>query len=165
MPEQKYGMPGRERGKGMSDNPKLREIREKACADLQEHEGEFDAIVCAGDMHGAAIGAVIAAELNLPLMIVCAKPHDDVISHIVTIGVVDPRMRFLYVDDFMPFGASWNYTSKNAMIQYMNQSRPANIVATYQAATGEYEMLKKDLASRIGTFRYDPNGDMTWAAP
>ena len=57
----------------------------------------------------------------------------------ITIGDVDPRMRFLYVDDFFSFGATLKHT-----FEYMNQSRPANIVATYEAVTREYTPVRQE---------------------
>jgi hypothetical protein len=123
-------------------------IANTAMQDLYPYDEEFDAIVCAGDMHGAAIGAVIAAALGKPLMIVCAKRHRCCVSHIVMIGDVTPTLRFLYVDDMFPFGASkrhvFNYAKRtaakrrNRLFAYMNQSAPCTIVGTYEAMTRTY---------------------------
>ena len=112
----------------------LTDIALRARDDLEPHLDEFDAIVCAGDMHGAPIAGAVAAMLNKPLMIVCTERHDCCVSHIVTIGDVHPSMRFLYVDDWFSFGASMRHT-----LDYMNQSAPANVTATYAAALREYK--------------------------
>jgi orotate phosphoribosyltransferase len=120
----------------------LTAITQRAWYDLLPHEDEFDAIVCAGDMHGVAIASAIASVLERPLMIVCVRDHACVDSHIVTIGDVDPRMRFLYVDDWFSFGAS-----KKRTFAYMNQSAKARIVATYAAATREYTPEKEEVTA------------------
>lgn len=132
----------------------LREYRKQVAKDLSAHCGEWDAVVCAGDMHGVALATVVAEEFDLPLMIVCARAFDHVVSSIVTIGKVSPTMRFLYVDDFFSFGASLAHVFK-----YMNQSRPARIVATYEAETRDYNSVHG-----IGTFGTDSNGSVTWDA-
>jgi adenine/guanine phosphoribosyltransferase-like PRPP-binding protein len=111
----------------------LSEIRQTALDDLSPHDEEFDAIVCAGDMHGVAIAANVASAFGVPLMIVCTQAHDCCVSHIVMIGDVTPTMRFLYVDDMFAFGAS-----KRHVFDYMNQSAPCAIVGTYEAMTRAY---------------------------
>jgi orotate phosphoribosyltransferase len=127
-------------------NP-LSEIVQNASDDLREHFPAFDAIVSAGDMHGVAIAAGIAARLNKPLMIVCTKNHKCCVSHIVMIGEITPDMRFLYVDDMFAFGASkrhvFDYAKRAAkrrgrVFRYMTQSEPCTIVATYEAMTRTY---------------------------
>ena len=51
--------------------------------------------------HGFAfVAAVIAADLKLPLMIVCMEAHSCVVSHITCIGEARPDHRYLYVDDW-----------------------------------------------------------------
>lgn len=105
--------------------------------DLTPHVGEWDSVVVAGDMHGVAIGAVIAAEFGLPLMIVCTGDHECVTSHIVTIGKCQPTGRYLYADDWFSFGASMRRT-----FAYMSQSEHAPIVATYAATTRKYTEIK-----------------------
>jgi hypothetical protein len=136
----------------------LTEITRDAEDDLADHLGDFDAVVCAGDMHGAAIGATIAARLNKPLMIVCTKQHRCCVSHIVMIGDILPSMRFLYVDDMFAFGASLRHTftfmRKNSrraitrhrrrLFAYMNQSAPCAIVGTYEASTRTYTKVDAD---------------------
>lgn len=113
--------------------PTLTAYHRNIVDDLSAHTPEFDAIVVGGDMHAVAIGAVAAAALGKSLMTVCTCQHDCVVSHIVTIGDVDPRMRFLYMDDFYSFGAT-----KRSTFDYMRQSDTPNIVATYQAITRDY---------------------------
>lgn len=133
----------------------LTQITEDAEDDLRDHLSEYDAIVCAGDMHGAAIGATIAARLNKPLMIVCTKQHRCCVSHIVMIGDILPSMRFLYVDDMFAFGASLRHTftfmknnsrrlarNRTRLFAYMNQSAPCAIVATYEASTRTYRKVE-----------------------
>lgn len=107
--------------------------KDAMCHVLLDHVAEFDAIVCAGDMHGIALASIASAYLWKPLMIVCTGNHDCVVSHIVMIGDIHPEMRFLYVDDMFAFGAS-----KNHVFTYMNQSTHSNIVATYEHSTREY---------------------------
>lgn len=115
---------------------RLAVAKDAMCADLLPHIREFDAIVSAGDFHGMALGSVAAAALWKPLMLVCAKSHDDVVSHIVCIGDIHPEMRFLYLDDFFAFGASLAH-----VMAYMNQSKKANIVATYEYVTRDYQVI------------------------
>jgi orotate phosphoribosyltransferase len=117
----------------------LTEIVQRAWEDLTPRTGEFDAIVCAGDMHGTPIAGAIASVLEKPLMIVCTGSHDCCVSHIVTIGDVDPDMRFLYVDDFFKFGASRKHT-----LGYMNQSEHSPVVAAYAVAKRKYERIPHD---------------------
>jgi hypothetical protein len=112
-----------------------------AVLDLQPHFGEFDAVVVAGDHHGIAIGTVISALLDKPLMIVCPEGHGCVVSHITCIGNVTPDMRFLYADDFFAFGAS-----RARVLGYMNQSEHAPVVATYAAARREYKLVGPQMA-------------------
>ncbi len=125
----------------------LSEIVQNAADDLKPHLPGFDAIVCAGDMHGVAIAAGIAARINKPLMIVCTKNHKCCVSHIVMIGDITPGMRFLYVDDMFAFGASkrhvFDYSKRAAkrrsrVFRYMTQSAPCTIVGTYEAMTRTY---------------------------
>lgn len=111
--------------------------QERMCVDLWPHITEFDGIVTAGDFHGVALGSLVSASLGKPLMIVCAQPHGEVVSHIVTIGDVHPDMRWLYVDDFCAFGASWAYVSG-----YLSLSEPANVVARYQYLKRQYSPLE-----------------------
>jgi hypothetical protein len=110
-----------------------RDYRNQMISAFFGHDHEFDAIVVGGDHHAIAIGMVAAEVTDKPLMIVCQETHDCVMSHITTIGDVDPTMRFLYVDDFYSFGST-----KAKTFAYMNQSEPAHIVATYQATTDTY---------------------------
>lgn len=126
----------------------MREITVRAVADLSLHTGEFDAIVCAGDMHGAPIAGALASWLSKPLMIICTERHCCVVSHIVTIGDCRPDHRYLYVDDWFSFGASRRHTfkavqrrSRKRMFRYMNQSERSPIVATYAATLRKYEVL------------------------
>jgi phosphoribosylpyrophosphate synthetase len=121
--------------------PGLTKITNNAFDDIvgHGHRDEFDAIVCAGDMHGVAIASAIAAQIDKPLMIVCTQQHDCCVSHIVMIGEVSPTMRFLYVDDMFAFGASLKHA-----FGYMNQSAPAKIVATYEAMTRTYAKVDAD---------------------
>jgi len=136
----------------------LAEITRNASRDLEAHTAEFDAIVVAGDMHGAPIGALIASALDKPLMIVCTKRHACCVSHIVMIGDITPTMRFLYADDMFAFGASKRhvlaYMTKNSrrailrrrhrLFAYMTQSAPCAIVATYEASTRIYTKADAD---------------------
>jgi hypothetical protein len=104
--------------------------------DLADYVDDFDAIVVAGDHHGIAIGAIIAASTGKPLMIVGPEAHTCVVSHITTIGECLPSMRYLYCDDFDVFGASRAKT-----FAYMNQSGKAPIVAAYMATERKYEVI------------------------
>jgi orotate phosphoribosyltransferase len=117
-------------------NP-LTELIGRAWKDLEPHKGEFDAIVCAGDFHGMAMGAVIAAEFDVPLMLVCRDPRNTV-SLIVPIGDIDFRaMRFLYVDDAFTFGKSLR-----EVFDYMNSSGDrAPVIATYEVTTRKYRKV------------------------
>lgn len=126
----------------------MEEISRQAVADLRRYRGDFDAIVCAGDMHGAPIAGAVAAMLDKPLMIICTERHCCVVSHIVTIGDCRPDHRYLYVDDWFSFGASRRHTfkavqrrSRKRMFRYMNQSERSPIVATYAATLRKYEVL------------------------
>jgi orotate phosphoribosyltransferase len=118
----------------------LAELVGNAYDDLSPHWGEFDAIVTAGDFHGVAMGAVIAALLNKPLMLVCRDPRNTV-SLIVPIGDIDFRkMRFLYVDDAFTFGKSLR-----EVFDYMNScGERAPIAATYEVTTREYKEITHD---------------------
>lgn len=109
----------------------------QAVDDLADYVDEFDAIVVAGDHHGIAIGAIIAASTGKPLLIVCLSDHECVVSHITAIGECLPDMRYLYCDDFDLFGASRAKT-----FAYMNQSGKAPIVATYMATQRKYEVIE-----------------------
>lgn len=106
------------------------------CRDLIPHMSEFDAIVCAGDVHGIALAAIASAATWKPLMIICTHDHNCVVSHIVMIGEIHPEMRFLYVDDMFSFGASLKH-----VMDYMHQSEKANVVATYEYMTREYRRV------------------------
>jgi hypothetical protein len=117
----------------------LTEVARRAWEDLLPHRGEFDAIVCAGDMHGAPIAGAIASVLETPLMIVCTGGHDCCVSHIVTIGECTPDQRYLYVDDFYEFGASRART-----FAYMNQSKHSPVVATYAVNHRNYERIPNE---------------------
>jgi hypothetical protein len=110
-----------------------REYAEQMSRSLAGHDNDIDAIVVGGDHHAIASGMLAADAMNKPLMIVCQADHKCVDSHITTIGDITPGMRFLYVDDFYSFGST-----KAKTFAYMNQSEPANIVATYQATTDTY---------------------------
>lgn len=134
----------------------LTRIQLRARRDLLAHADEFDAIVTAGDMHGISIGALVAAELDKPLMIVCTSQHECVVSHIVTIGDVTPDMRYLYVDDFFAFGHSLQH-----VFTYMNQSDHAPIVATYEACKYQYRRIDGATATGHATFGHDANGAIT----
>lgn len=110
----------------------LRESRNVLMTDLLPHVRKFEAIVCAWDSHGTALAAVAAAWLGKALVIVCTHAHEDVVSHIVTIGDFDPRMRLLCMcppDD----------ANRASLLAYLSQSAPANIVATYEAASRGYQ--------------------------
>jgi hypothetical protein len=115
------------------DNPSPKELRDTAFAALKEHASEFDAIVCGFDVHGLALGTLVAAELDMPLLIVCRDHAGCSISHIVCIGNVDPDTRFCYVDDWAKFGATWS-----TVASYMCQSETPNIVATFMATKEKY---------------------------
>jgi len=128
---------GQERGKAMRADT-LQETVYGAMQDLCKHEDDYDAIVVAGDMHAVALGASISTLTGKPLMIVCTEHHDCVVSHIVTLGATRPYMRFLYVDDFFAYGASYRHT-----MDYMNQSARTSIVATYEVDTATYTELKE----------------------
>lgn len=111
-------------------NP-LTEMVAGACEDLEPHAGEFDAVVTAGDMHGVALGAVIASVFDKPLMLICRESHGCVQSHIVSIGECEPGQRYLYVDDYFVMGHSLR-----SVFDYLDSSgTPAPIVATYEVTT------------------------------
>ncbi len=128
----------------MSDN--LFQVTMNALDDLLPHAGTFDAIVCGGDHHGIAIAASIASAVNKPLMIVCMSRHACVVSHITCIGDTLPTMRFLYVDDWLQFGATKRFvlrclrrSARQRAFTYFAQSgEPFKIVATYAATLREY---------------------------
>jgi orotate phosphoribosyltransferase-like protein len=103
---------------------------------LAQKSADFDAVVVGGDHHAIALGSLVANIMDKPLMIVCIADHECVDAHITCIGDVDPRMRFLYVDDFYSFGAT-----KKRTFDYMNSSEEANIVATYSVIKREYERI------------------------
>jgi hypothetical protein len=116
----------------MNDNKSpLTRAWDNAFADLYPHTTEFDAVVTAGDFHGVALGAVIAAGLGKPLMIICRDPRNTV-SLIVPIGDIDfHASRFLYTDDAFTFGKSLA-----EVFAYMDSSgTPAPVVATYEVNT------------------------------
>lgn len=110
--------------------------------DLEPHVGEFDAVVTAGDMHGVALGAIIASMFDKPFMAICRDDHSCVVSHIVTFGDLDFRhMRYLYVDDAFTFGASLDY-----VFAYTDRSgTPAPITATYEVTTREYKETGREV--------------------
>lgn len=114
----------------------LTDARIKASVFLAHCQDKFDAIVTAGDMHGVALGAALASDLNKPLMLICRGGHDCVQSHIVMIGDCTAYSRLLYVDDMFAGEASLHN-----VFEYMNQSRAANIVATYEVCTSELTWL------------------------
>lgn len=115
------------------ENPPPGQLQESVLADLRGHAGEFDAIVCGFDPHGATLGALAAAALNKPLLIVCGQHNSCSISHIVAIGDVDPESRFCYIDDYAQFGGT-----KDTVFQYMCSSETPNIVACYMATKKRY---------------------------
>jgi hypothetical protein len=120
--------------------PTMQDLAYGAAKDLMPHTGEFDAIVCAGDMHGAPVAGAVAALMDKPLMIVCtAGPHACAVSHIVTIGSCRPDDRYLYIDDFYEFGASRKFA-----LGYMNQSAHSPVVAAYAATMRKYERITDD---------------------
>lgn len=110
----------------------LKDIVQRAMNDLAEHDGEFDAIVAAGDMHGMALGAALAAATGKPYMMVCRNPHNFTVSLINTFGDCKPRgQRYLYVDDWFTFGRTLR-----EVFDYLDSSgEPAPIVATYEVNT------------------------------
>ena len=124
-------------------NP-LTKVASDMMDDLLPHVSEFDAIVCGGDFHGLAIAAILSASLAKPLIAVCRRTdHGCVIQHSVCYGDIDPKMRFLYVDDFFTMGRTLA-----TVFEYMNQTQgylpgypPANIVAAYEATTREYRKV------------------------
>lgn len=120
----------------------LADVRTNAYVDLWKRREDFAAVVVPGDMHGAPIGGVIAAVLNMPLMVVCTRRHFCVVSHIVTIGDVAPSARLLYVDDFFWGGASRHRTLRalrqRRFFRYLNQSEKSPVTAAYAVATRTY---------------------------
>jgi orotate phosphoribosyltransferase len=110
----------------------LREIALDAMAELEPRLGDFDAIVCAGDMHGLALGAAISAFAGKPLMMVCRDPRTFTVSLINTFGDCKPRgQRYLYVDDWFTFGKTLR-----EVFDYLDSSgEPAPVVATYEVNT------------------------------
>lgn len=111
------------RRQSTDDSPAdLTRIKDAMLADLLPHVREFEAIVCAWDAHGTALAAVAAAYLGKALVVVCTQPHEDVVSHIVTMGTFDPRMRLLHLD---------HGQDGQATLAYLNQGETANVVATY----------------------------------
>lgn len=111
-------------------NP-LTEMVAGACEDLEPHAGEFDAVVTAGDFHGAALGAVIASVFDKPLMLVCRRQDIPTQSLIVSIGECQPGHRYLYVDDYFVMG-----NSLRRVFDYLDSSgTPAPVVATYEVTT------------------------------
>lgn len=119
----------------------LTEALWNAAGDLDPHRDEFDAVVCAGDFHGTALAAVIAAAFDKPLMIVCRDPRNTV-SLIVPIGDVDfHRTRFLYVDDAFTFGKSLR-----EVFDYMDScGEPAPVVATYEVTTRKFAYTGREV--------------------
>jgi len=118
--------------------------RLNAMADLAEHRDEFDAILTGGDFHGLALGAIIAAAFDKPMMSVCQQnDHGCTVQHTVCYGDVTPGMRWLYVDDFFGFGRTLStvFTYMNQVQQHVPGYPPANIVATYEATPRKYELL------------------------
>jgi hypothetical protein len=96
---------GQERGKAMRADT-LQETVYGAMQDLCKHENDYDAIVVAGDAHAISLGASISTLTGKPLLIVYPDGHDCTVSLVVSLGNVNTGMRFLYVDDYFPFGAS-----------------------------------------------------------
>lgn len=121
----------------------LTSIKDTMIQDLMPHVNEWHAIVCAGDFHGMALGAIAAAMLGKPLALVCTHQHEEVVSHIVILGEqeFDPDGPLLYLDDMFTLGASLANT-----MAYLSQSRPANIVATYEAMKRRYTPGKPAVA-------------------
>ncbi len=122
-------------------NP-LTEAGANAVLDLREHQEEFDAIVVAGDFHGVALGAVIAALLDKPLMIVCRAVSMPTQSLIVPIGDLDfRRMRYVYVDDAFTFG-----NSLKRVFDYLDScGEPAPVVATYETSTRTWKETGREV--------------------
>ena len=118
------------------DMPSPKEICDRALEDLLPHKDEFDAVVVVSDAHAITFGAVVAAALDKPMLIICTKPHEQFVSQIVPVGVFHPRMRVLYVDDWFEFGASLRHA-----LEYMFQSKAPNLVATYEAVEREYKQF------------------------
>jgi len=112
----------------------LTELVWNASEDLWPHRAEFDAVVCAGDFHGMCLGAVIAAALDKPLMLVCRDREVPTQSLITTIGECRPDGRYLYVDDWF-----WGGASLRNVFAYMNQSARSPVVATYECNTRAYK--------------------------
>lgn len=110
----------------------LSRTRDALVADLLPHARKFEAIVCAWDPEGTALAAVAAAWLGKALVIVCTHGHEDVVSHIVTIGDFDPRMRLLCM---CPPGD----VSRAGLLGYLSQSARPNIAATYEATGRDYQ--------------------------
>lgn len=101
--------------------------RSELFTDLSPRLGTFDALVCScGNFRTLALASLAGASMGVPLVIVCDRPHDEVVSHIVTLGDFDPRMRLCYV----------NGTA--AALEYMNQGAPANITATYGTESRQF---------------------------
>lgn len=120
--------------------PPLSAALDAMLTDLQPRMTEFDAVVTAGDHHGIALAATLAAALWKPLVIVCVSEHtDDVVSHITSIGDFHPGMRTLYVDDYTAYGASLAHT-----MAYMCQGGTPNVVGIYQATVRTYTPVTED---------------------
>lgn len=111
--------------------------------DVIKHIDEFDAIVCGGDFHGLILGGLLSADTGKPLIAVCSDHHTCTVQHSVTYGDIDPRMRFLYVDDFFTMGRTLAtvFEYMNQTCKYVPDYPKANIVATYEATTREYKTL------------------------
>lgn len=126
--------------------PPLSAALDAMLTDLQPKMTEFDAVLTAGDHHGIALAATLAASMWKPLVIVCVSEHtDDVVSHITCIGDFHPGMRVLYVDDFTAYGASLAHS-----FAYMCQGTSVpNIVGIYQATVRTFTPVAEADVRRI----------------
>lgn len=110
----------------------LARCRHELFTDLSPHLGTFDALVCCcGSFRSLALASLAGASMGLPVVIVCDRPHDEVVSHIVTLGDFDPRMRLCYVD------------AAPAALEYMNQGGPARITATYGTQSRQFTAVSQ----------------------
>jgi hypothetical protein len=111
----------------------LASARDEMYADLYPNLGSFDALVsCGGSLHDLALASVAAGSLGVPLVIICTRHHEEVVSHIVTVGDFDPRMRLCHM-------APESGPQRRHALEYMNQGSPALITASYCAGTRSYE--------------------------
>lgn len=111
-------------------NP-LIDIVNNAVADLAIPHGDdkFNAVLCAGDMHGIAIASAVAMRLNLPLLVACSHQHDCVVQHSVTFGDIPMNAKFCYIDDFFMAGGSIRHAV--SMVDRLSQAR---ITYCYEAS-------------------------------